>query len=452
ELYLAGDGLTRGYLLRPGLTAEKFVPNPYGPPGERMYRSGDLTRYRADGVLEYIGRIDHQVKVRGFRIELGEIEARLHQQPAVREAVVLAVDGASGQQLVGYVVASQALDAEQLKAGLRQYLPDYMVPVHLLQLEQLPLTPNGKLDRKALPMPDLSQLQAAYVAPHSDLEQRIAAIWQDVLKLERVGLSDNFFELGGDSIISIQVVSRARQAGIHFTPKALFQHQTVQGLATVASLGASGLAVDQNRVEGASTLLPIHRVFFDEVQVERHHWNQSVLLKPHQLLDGAVLEQALQALLEQHDALRLGFVENHGEWQATYHGLPNHSVLWQREVADAEALEQLGQQAQRSLDLNSGPLLRAVLATLGNGEQRLLLVIHHLAVDGVSWRIIFEDLQQAYEQLREGQAVQLPARTHSVRDWAQRLQAYALSTEVQAQRSYWQGQLAGVQTALPGAR
>ncbi|MCE5985399.1 condensation domain-containing protein, partial [Pseudomonas sp. LF19] len=243
-----------------------------------------------------------------------------------------------------------------------------------------------------------------------------------------------------------------RQAGIHFTPKALFQHQTVQGLATVASLGASGLAVDQNRVEGASTLLPIHRVFFDEVQVERHHWNQSVLLKPHQLLDGAVLEQALQALLEQHDALRLGFVENHGEWQATYHGLPNHSVLWQREIADAEALEQLGQQAQRSLDLNHGPLLRAVLATLGNGEQRLLLVIHHLAVDGVSWRIIFEDLQQAYEQLREGQAVQLPARTHSVRDWAQRLQAYALSIEVQAQRSYWQAQLAGVQTALPGAR
>ncbi|UVM20188.1 non-ribosomal peptide synthase/polyketide synthase [Pseudomonas wadenswilerensis] len=452
ELYLAGDGLTRGYLLRPGLTAEKFVPNPYGPPGERMYRSGDLTRYRADGVLEYIGRIDHQVKVRGFRIELGEIEARLLQQPAVREAVVLAVDGASGQQLVGYVVASQGLDAEQLKAGLRQHLPDYMVPVHLLQLEQLPLTPNGKLDRKALPMPDLSQLQAAYVAPHSDLEQRIAAIWQDVLKLERVGLSDNFFELGGDSIISIQVVSRARQAGIHFTPKALFQHQTVQGLATVASLGTSGLAVDQNRVEGASTLLPIHRVFFDEVQVERHHWNQSVLLKPHQLIDGAVLEQALQALLEQHDALRLGFVENHGEWQATYHGLPNHRVLWQREVADAEALEQLGQQAQRSLDLNHGPLLRAVLATLGNGEQRLLLVIHHLAVDGVSWRIIFEDLQQAYEQLREGQAVQLPARTHSVRDWAQRLQAYALSTEVQAQRSYWQGQLAGVQTVLPGAR
>nr|WP_318196226.1 non-ribosomal peptide synthetase [Pseudomonas fluorescens]VVN35331.1 Linear gramicidin synthase subunit B [Pseudomonas fluorescens] len=452
ELYLAGDGLTRGYLLRPGLTAEKFVPNPYGPPGERMYRSGDLTRYRADGVLEYIGRIDHQVKVRGFRIELGEIEARLHQQPAVREAVVLAVDGASGQQLVGYVVASQALDAEQLKAGLRQHLPDYMVPVHLLQLEQLPLTPNGKLDRKALPMPDLSQLQAAYVAPHSDLEQRIAAIWQDVLKLERVGLSDNFFELGGDSIISIQVVSRARQAGIHFTPKALFQHQTVQGLATVASLGASGLAVDQNRVEGASTLLPIHRVFFDEVQVERHHWNQSVLLKPHQLLDGAVLDQALQALLEQHDALRLGFVENHDEWQATYHGLPRHSVLWQREVADAEALEHLGQQAQRSLDLNNGPLLRAVLATLGNGEQRLLLVIHHLAVDGVSWRIIFEDLQQAYEQLREGQVVQLPARTHSVRDWAQRLQAYALNTEVQAQRSYWQAQLAGVQTVLPGAR
>ncbi len=250
ELYLAGAGLTRGYLLRPGLTAEKFVPNPYGAPGERLYRTGDLTRYREDGELEYIGRIDHQVKVRGFRIELGEIEARLQRQPGVREAVVLAVEGASGQQLVGYLVAATALDSDLLKAALREQLPEYMVPAHLLQLPSLPLTPNGKLDRKALPLPDLEAAQADYVAPAGDLEQRIAAIWRDVLKRERIGVRDNFFELGGDSIISIQVVSRARQAGIHFTPKQLFQHQTVQGLAAVASLDGAGLRVAQGRVEG----------------------------------------------------------------------------------------------------------------------------------------------------------------------------------------------------------
>ncbi|WP_432760418.1 amino acid adenylation domain-containing protein [Pseudomonas entomophila] len=449
ELYLAGAGLTRGYLLRPGLTAEKFVPNPYGAPGERLYRTGDLTRYREDGELEYIGRIDHQVKVRGFRIELGEIEARLQRQPGVREAVVLAVEGASGQQLVGYLVAATALDSDLLKAALREQLPEYMVPAHLLQLPSLPLTPNGKLDRKALPLPDLEAAQADYVAPAGDLEQRIAAIWRDVLKRERIGVRDNFFELGGDSIISIQVVSRARQAGIHFTPKQLFQHQTVQGLAAVASLDGAGLRVAQGRVEGATPLLPIHRVFFDEVQVERHHWNQSVLLKPQQALDGARLDQALAAVLEHHDALRLGFVEQAGQWQAHYHGVPAHSVLWQRAVADAAALEALGREAQASLDLARGPLLRAVLAQLDNGEQRLLLVIHHLAVDGVSWRILFEDLQQAYEQ---GAAVQLPARTSSVRDWAAQLQDYARGEALHGQLDYWQGQLDGVAGDLPCER
>ncbi|MDH0732573.1 non-ribosomal peptide synthase/polyketide synthase [Pseudomonas sichuanensis] len=447
ELYLAGDGVTRGYLLRPGLTAEKFVPNPSGEAGERMYRTGDLTRYREDGQLEYIGRVDHQVKVRGFRIELGEIETRLQQQAGVREAVVLAVEGASGHQLVGYLVANAALDSEQVKAALREQLPEYMVPAHLLQLPALPLTPNGKLDRKALPLPDLEQAQADYQAPATDLEQRIAAIWQDVLKLERIGARDNFFELGGDSIISLQVVSRARQAGIHFTPKQLFQHQTVQGLAAVASLDGNGLQVAQGRVEGPTALLPIHRVFFDEVQVERHHWNQSVLLKPQQPLDAARLEQALASVLEHHDALRLGFVEAQGQWQATYHGVPAHSVLWRREVADAAALEALGREAQASLDLASGPLLRAVLAEY-QGEQRLLLVIHHLAVDGVSWRILFEDLQQAYEQ---GTQAQLPARTSSVRDWAGQLQDYARG-DAASQRDYWQAQLQGADTDLPCER
>ncbi|MBV6369343.1 amino acid adenylation domain-containing protein, partial [Pseudomonas aeruginosa] len=212
ELYLGGEGVARGYLERPALTAERFVPDPFGAPGSRLYRSGDLTRGRADGVVDYLGRVDHQVKIRGFRIELGEIEARLREHPAVREAVVVAQPGAVGQQLVGYVVAqapavADSLEAQaecraQLKTALRERLPEYMVPSHLLFLARMPLTPNGKLDRKGLPQPDASLLQQVYVAPRSDLEQQVAGIWAEVLQLQQVGLDDNFFELGGHSLLA----------------------------------------------------------------------------------------------------------------------------------------------------------------------------------------------------------------------------------------------------------
>ncbi|WP_153895070.1 amino acid adenylation domain-containing protein, partial [Pseudomonas aeruginosa] len=202
ELYIGRAGLARGYLRRAGLSATRFVPNPFpGGAGERLYRTGDLARFQADGNIEYIGRIDHQVKVRGFRIELGEIEAALAGLAGVRDAVVLAHDGVGGTQLVGYVVADSAEDAERLRESLREslkrHLPDYMVPAHLMLLERMPLTVNGKLDRQALPQPDASLSQQAYRAPGSELEQRIAAIWSEILGVERVGLDDNFFELGG---------------------------------------------------------------------------------------------------------------------------------------------------------------------------------------------------------------------------------------------------------------
>ncbi|SDZ66206.1 non-ribosomal peptide synthetase [Pseudomonas sp. NFIX28] len=459
ELYLAGAGVTRGYLARPALTAEKYVPNPFASDGGRLYRTGDLTRYRDDGVIEYIGRIDHQVKVRGFRIELGEIEARLVQQEAVREAFVLAQDGEGGQQLVAYVVPSDAevtLDMERqanlreaIKAQLKAHLPDYMVPTYLLFLEALPLTPNGKLDRKALPKAEASQMQQVYVAPQTELEQQLAAIWADVLKLEQVGLTDNFFELGGDSIISIQVVSRARQAGIRFSPRDLFQYQTVQGLASVAEQGEGGLQIDQGLVQGDSALLPVQQWFFAEPMSERHHWNQSVLLKPARPLDAGVLEPALQALVLQHDALRLGFVEQAQGWTARYREASEQPLLWQVTVADAQELQQQGLRAQRSLDLQQGPLLRAVLFTLGDGSQRLLLAIHHLVVDGVSWRILLEDLQQSLGQLAAGQALKLPAKTSSTQAWAEQLQAYAASPALQQELGYWQAQLADADASLP---
>ncbi|KRP71474.1 peptide synthase [Pseudomonas paralactis] len=461
ELYLGGEGVARGYLERPALTAERFVPDPFGKPGSRVYRSGDLTRGRPDGVVDYLGRVDHQVKIRGFRIELGEIEARLREQENVGETVVVAQEGPTGKQLVAYVVpadaslANQTEFRESLRRALKNRLPDYMVPTYFMFLAQMPLTPNGKLDRKGLPQPDVSLLQQAYVAPQSELELRLAAIWADVLRLPQVGLNDNFFELGGDSIISIQVVSRARQAGIRFTPKDLFLHQTVQSLAGVARQGVEGPGISQAALSGETMLLPIQQTFFSDDICERHHWNQSVVLQPHEHLEAATLTQALQALLVHHDALRLQFIQGAGGWQGVYRSADQHqadAVLWQRAVHDIDAFTTLGEEAQRSLDLTHGPLMRAVLAQLGDGSQRLLLVIHHLVVDGVSWRILLEDLQTAYRQLACGAAVVLPGKTSSARDWALRLQQHAQSEALTLELEGWQTRLQGAETDLPGAR
>ncbi|MGH8366981.1 MAG: amino acid adenylation domain-containing protein, partial [Pseudomonas sp.] len=283
ELYLGGTGLARSYHRRAALTAERFVPCPFND-GARLYRTGDRVRQRADGVIEYLGRLDHQVKLRGLRIELGEIETRLMQHPLVREAVVL-VQG--GKQLVAYLVLEGGEPATpwqpELKAWLLNSLPEYMVPTHLMPLVKLPVTANGKLDRKALPLPDAAP-QQAFVAPQDALQKALAAIWEDVLGLERVGLEDNFFELGGDSIISIQVVSRARQAGIRVSPRDLFQYQTVRSLALVATLDKRS-AVDQGPVSGDAALGPIQQHFFSRGMPVREHWNQSLLLTPREALN-----------------------------------------------------------------------------------------------------------------------------------------------------------------------
>ncbi|HFT8662984.1 TPA: non-ribosomal peptide synthase/polyketide synthase [Pseudomonas aeruginosa] len=461
ELYLGGEGVARGYLERPALTAERFVPDPFGAPGSRLYRSGDLTRGRADGVVDYLGRVDHQVKIRGFRIELGEIEARLREQAAVREAVVVAQAGASGQQLVGYVVpqdpalvedaGAQAACRDALRKALKERLPEYMLPAHLLFLACMPLTPNGKLDRKALPKPSADQQQRDYQAPRSEVERQLATIWAEVLKLEQVGLADNFFEIGGDSIISLQVVSRARQLGIHFTPKMLFEAQTIGALAPLAESGTQVLAIDQGPVTGVTPLLPIQQGFFAEEVAERHWWNQSVLLEAREPLDARHLEQALRGVLAHHDALRLSFTREAAGWTARHRGVEEGAAALLRvaRVADLAALRALADEVQRSLDLADGPLLRALLATFDDGSQRLLLVIHHLVVDGVSWRILFEDLQTAYRQLLAGQAVELPAKTSAFRDWAERLRAFAGDGGLDGELAYWQEQLQGTSSDLP---
>ncbi len=462
ELYIGGAGLARGYHARPALTAERFVPNPFAnsAAGGRLYRTGDLVRQRADGLLEYVGRIDQQVKVRGFRIELGEIEARLLEHSAVNDCVVLALDGASGKQLVAYIgtaVAEASVEDQQalrdsLKSHVLAQLPEHMWPTYTVLLPSLPLTANGKVERRALPAPD-QQNRQQFVAPRSAMETSLVAIWREVLNVKQVGLTDNFFELGGDSILSIQVVSRARQQGIHFSPRDLFQHQTVQALAAVAS-EQQQVPSEQGALTGQAALTPIQQWFFATAMAERNHWNQSLVLQPQQALDVGLLRQSLQRLVQQHDALRLRFSRVGGLWQASYSDSANDQpLLWHAQVQSFNQAPQLFAEAQRSLDVQQGPLLRAVLVEGPGGEQKLLLAIHHLVVDGVSWRVLLEDLQNAYRQLHNGQTdVQLPAKTAAMGHWAVRLQAYAGSESLREELAWWQQQLSGPVSGLPGVR
>ncbi|WP_313301522.1 non-ribosomal peptide synthetase [Pseudomonas sp.] len=447
ELYIGGAGLAQGYHQRPGLSAERFIADPFSRDGGRLYRTGDLVRLRSDGLVEYIGRADQQVKIRGFRIELGEIESRLQAHAEVDEAVVLALDLPGGKQLVGYLVCRHANAASERQAQLREavkaearlHLPDYMVPAHLVLLDSLPLMGNGKLDRRALPMPDLEQARWHYQAPTSELERQLAHVWAEVLNLPRVGVQDNFFELGGDSILSIQVVSRARQLGLQFTPRDLFQHQTIQALAAVVSVSAAPSSIDQGVRVGSSALTPIQHWFFDSDVVQPQHWNQAVLLQAVQPLDAATLERALDALVAHHDSLRLRF---HGR-QATFTQAATEQLLWSATVSDFDSCQALYTDVQRSLDLQRGPLLRALLVSDASGAQRLLLAIHHLLVDGVSWRVLLEDVQALYR----GQA--LAAKSHAMADWAARLHSYAGSDSLRDEARWWQTQLAEVGFELP---
>ncbi|MBR1143098.1 non-ribosomal peptide synthase/polyketide synthase [Bradyrhizobium sp. AUGA SZCCT0431] len=439
ELFIGGVGLARGYWQRQGLTAERFIPDPFGGPGERLYRTGDLARWRPDGAIEYVGRSDHQIKIRGFRIELGEIEARLLEQRGVRSAVVVAREVGLGRQLFGYVCGADDLDGTALRAALSSVLPDYMVPSRIITLERLPLAPNGKVDRRALPAPDAIDTGSEHLAPRTPAEMALAAIWAELLGRPVVGLSDNFFELGGDSIISLQMVSRARRAGYLIEPRDVFQHQTLEALAFAARAEQLNVTrAEQGLIAGSHPLLPIQTRFFADDVGERDHWNQAVLLRPSDRLDWEVIGRAIAAVLNHHDALRLRFEARDGVWRAEHGAAPDTAeLLWVRSAVDGEAVTALASSAQASLSLANGPLLRAVGIDVADGSQRLLIVIHHLVVDGVSWRVLLEDVAAAYSQLTQGNTVALPPKSHAYALWGARLEAYAASSELAAELPYW---------------
>ncbi len=423
-------------IARPELTAERFLPNPFSTqPATRLYRTGDLARYLPDGNLEFLGRRDSQVKLRGYRIELGEIEATLAQHPQVKQAAVIvrqdqpgdSVERGGHQSLVAFwTPRGDPLSAGELRSFLRDRLPRPLIPAAFVMLDTLPLLPSGKVDRHALPAPDTlrPQQDSAFLGPRTNAERILVTIWQQVLGVEQVGVNDNFFELGGDSILSIQIIARATNAGLHLTPKHIFQAPTVAGLAALAEASAPmRIQPEQGAVEGELPLTPIQLWFFERNFPDPHYWNQSLMFITRQPLDPADLRSAVAALLAHHDALRLRYTRRLTGWQQIYAGVSSEvpckvfDLSSLPEPQQTVAIEEHAAALQRSLNLSVGPLIRLAYFALGATRPgRLLIVIHHLAIDGISWRILLEDLQTVYRQLQSRQPIRLPPKTTAFRD------------------------------------
>ncbi|GCE27609.1 hypothetical protein KDA_30930 [Dictyobacter alpinus] len=463
ELYISGDGLARGYLQRPDLTAERFIADPFSQElGSRMYKTGDLARYRVDGTIEFLGRIDHQVKVHGYRIELGEIEAVLRQHAAIQEAVVVvrAQAGTMDKRLAAYVTieGDQTSAIKAIKAFLKEKLPDYMLPSIWVVMDEFPLTSNGKVDRSALPEPEeVYAVPAANETEQtlSSVEELLVEIWSRVLQVQSPDIHANFFELGGDSIQGIQIIDQARRRDLRLTLKQLFQSPTIAELAGLIEAAPEQLT-EQGAVTGRVPLTPIEHWFFEQELAERQHWNQSMVLEGWQVVQPAILEKALTALLVQHDALRLCFVAGHAGWRqenAAFNGETPFQTIDLSAYSEEEQEQRLRQteaEIQASLNLESGPLLRMALFEMGKCRpNRILIVVHHLAIDSVSWRILLEDLQTAYQQLVQGQPVRLTPKTTSFKRYAEHLIIYAQSDEVAREIPYWIAVTRHQSSALP---
>ncbi|MFD6304383.1 amino acid adenylation domain-containing protein, partial [Streptomyces sp. NPDC060223] len=511
ELYLAGGGLARGYLGRPALTAERFVADPFGAPGSRLYRTGDLARWTADGYLDYLGRADDQVKIRGFRIEPGEIESVLASHQDVGQAVVTVHQDAARRLLVAHVVPASGTsaapgrlgadvvpasgtptdpgrlragvvpvsgtpaDPEQIRAGVvpatgmpadparlrahvARHLPDYMVPAAVVFLDRLPELANGKLDRAALPAPDFTALSTGR-PPGTRLEKTLCAVFADVLGLAEIGVDDDFFALGGDSIMAMQLVSRARAADVRITPRLVLRHRTVAGLAEVAT--AVG-AADAGRADDGTGTVPFTPVmhWLRELGGPFKGYHQSALVQTPAGLDRPKLAALLLALADRHDMLRATLVRTEaGHWslEVPPAGSVDVEASWIERVdvagLDAEALREVvadrAGAARAALDPDAGAMVKAVWFDAGGEPGRLLLMAHHLVTDGVSWRVLLPDLESAWRAVEAGRPVELPAVGTSFRTWSRRLDQLAQDPAHEDELPFWTGLLGSAAPLAP---
>ncbi len=466
ELCIGGAGVARDYLGRPELTAAQFVPDPFGAaPGARLYRTGDRARWGADGVLEFLGRLDSQVKIRGFRIEPGEVEAQLAAHPAVREAVVLVrEDAPGGKRLVGYVVpAVDGVSAAELREHLAGRLPEYMVPGALVVLESFPLSPNGKVDRKALPAPEGAE-GAEYVAPRTPTEEILAAIWAEVLRAERVGVHDDFFALGGHSLLATQVIARAAAAlGVEIPLRALFEAPTVAGLAERADAalreGAGMQAPPIVPTPRDGSPLPLsfaqQRLWFiDQLEPGGATYNMPFPLRLRGALDVGALEAALSELVRRHESLRTVFATVDGEpaqviRPAGERRLETVDLRGMPEAErEAEARRLAGEDAARPFDLARGPLLRTTLVRTGEADHTLLANVHHIVSDGWSMGVLTREVSALYGAFSEGRPSPLPELEVQYADYAAWQRGWLTGEALERQVAYWKDRLGGAPPLL----
>ncbi|HST62951.1 MAG TPA: amino acid adenylation domain-containing protein, partial [Longimicrobium sp.] len=463
ELFIGGAQVARGYLGRAGLTADRFVPDPFGgTAGARLYRSGDKVRWLADGTIEYLGRLDEQVKVRGFRIELGEVEAVLRQHAGVRECVVIAREDRPGDRRLAAYVVGDGVSAADLRAHLRRVLPDYMVPSAFLLLDALPLTANGKLDRKALPAPEPVSAEAEYVAPRTPTEEVLAGILAELLGVDRVGIEDNFFELGGHSLMGTRVMSRVRAVlGVELPLRALFEGPTVARLAArvevIRRAGQPRLPsiVPVERTDALPLSFAQERLWFlDQLEAQSAFYNIPAALRLTGALDAGALERALGEIVRRHEALRTTF--------AAYGGIPVQVIapfagfaLPMEDLSaldgaarEAETRRRTDEEARRPFDLATGPLFRASLLRLADDEHVLLLCMHHVVSDGWSLDVLFRELGALYGAFTQGAESPLPELPVQYADFAvwqrEHLRGEALDTQV----AWWKQQLTGAPSLL----
>jgi hypothetical protein len=463
ELYIGGDGVAREYFGQAGLSAEKFIPHPFSEEaGTRVYRTGDIGRYLADGNVEFIGRVDEQVKLRGYRIELGEIETVLQAHPAVEQAIVLAREDEPGEKrLAAYLVTKEQVNEKDLKKYLLQKLPDYMVPAAFIHMDEMPLTAHGKIDRKSLPKPELIEAVPKYIAPSTAVEEILCGIWAEVLKVEKVGVTDNFFDLGGHSLLATRVASRIRNLlGVDLALRSLFERATVRELAEVVmeELKVEGEVESPEMVRvSREAELPLSYAqqrlwFMQELEPESWAYNIPTAVRIVGALDTAALRQSLREIARRHEVLRTSFESREGKPVQVIHDSieaelsmidVNGLVEGEREKVAGEIAAEVAQQV---FDLEKGPLWRAALVRLGEDDHVLVVCIHHVASDGWSSGVLIKEFIELYETFRGGTQSRLKELEIQYADFAVWQRKWLDGGVLERQMEYWRGQLSGAAT------
>ena len=445
EIYIAGEGVAAGYLKNEKLTDEKFIDNPFTP-GKKMYKSGDLGRWNPDRILEYFGRMDEQVKIRGHRIEPGEIEKHLAAVEGVKDAVIAVVRGKE-TELWAYLVPleNRAPDVTYLRTQLSLELPPYMIPSQFVQVDSIPLTRNGKVDfRKLGEMGKKLDSVHEYIAPRNEMEILLSSVWGSVLSSERIGITDNFFELGGDSIKAVQIAARLNDAGKTVNVKDILTHQTIAALCANVDFESHIRRYEQGTIDGEKGLTPIEKWFFSHPFPVPQHYNQSVLLEFKRDIDVILLEKTFERLIDHHDGLRLNYnpVKNvlffNNAFLKMHVNIETIDMTGIPSVQAEQFILEKGYEIKGRFDLSKDLLIRAVVFKEAKGLRKVLITVHHLVVDGISWRIILEDLDRVYTSLEKGEPVRMPQKTASLKDWYDALVMYRDSGRLVSEQQYWE--------------